>query len=529
MISSFEPASFFIGLAINLFLIGSLLSVGVLAAFKLIRAGAPRVRYVIAVIAFLMTAALSVAATVYDSDDFPQSGLVETSRRANESGGSKTVANSPTIDSGSTQLPQTYSAKFIDRLRDSIRRTATNLFGLWFAVLWIGIAALLLARETTGHVLIGRARKKWHKADSALQHKLDWPDEVALYIHERAGPLTAGFLHPAVVLPARLLSDSGIDTIKHISCHELAHARWLDPMVNSILRAMCAALWPAVPLWLLARVACAEREAAADRAAIENSECASRPAFDYADSLVTIARWSTLATDRGFFKRISAQAGSASGLEKRIRRLLTTSSSPSLARILVAIAAFLLCLAATPFLPLVTSLQAGEIEPVNRIAAHAGEDQNLESLLADLQNEDVYVRDEVITWLGELRDSRAVEPLIALLHDSNVYIRDNAIAALGMIGDRRAVEPLIAALQDRNIYIRDNAITALGQLRDSRAVEPLIALLKDRNVYIRDNAASALGMLGDSRAVEPLKTVLADENPYVRETAAKSLAQLSGN
>jgi len=159
--------------------------------------------------------------------------------------------------------------------------------------------------------------------------------------------------------------------------------------------------------------------------------------------------------------------------------------------------------------------------------AQSKNNDHVEFLLAALKDQDVYVRDDAITALGQIGDKRAVEPLIALLKDDNVYIRDNAISSLGKLGDQRAIEPLIAALQDPNVYIRDNAITALGQLRAVPAVKPLIAMLKDRNVYLRDNAASALGQIGDKRAIEPLKAALSDDNWYVRETATKALRELS--
>lgn len=155
--------------------------------------------------------------------------------------------------------------------------------------------------------------------------------------------------------------------------------------------------------------------------------------------------------------------------------------------------------------------------------------QDVESLLAALNDEEFQVRDNAIAELGKLGERRAVEPLISLLDDPNVYIRDNAINSLGLIGDGRAVAPLLEALGDQNVYIRDNAITALGRLRDPRAVEPLIALLADHNVYLRDNAASALGEIGDRRALEPLRSALNDENWYVRQTAAKSLQLIPGN
>ncbi len=66
--------------------------------------------------------------------------------------------------------------------------------------------------------------------------------------------------------------------------------------------------------------------------------------------------------------------------------------------------------------------------------------------------------------LGEMKDTGAVESLIAALNDDFMFVRKYAAQALGEIGDRRAVEPLLAALQDPSDEVRDNAAQALDLL-----------------------------------------------------------------
>ena len=91
-------------------------------------------------------------------------------------------------------------------------------------------------------------------------------------------------------------------------------------------------------------------------------------------------------------------------------------------------------------------------------------------------------------------------------------IRANAIASLGSIGDLRAVDALMAALNSDNITIRKNSATALGDLAADVAVAPLMEIVGDMNqpVFLRTNAAQSLGKIEDKRSIPLLQERLGD-------------------
>ena len=79
---SFDVVSFAISLAINMLLIGSLVSVGIAAGFWLIRNIAPRVRYVILLVAFMIAIIVPLFTTL--SGDSTQIALIEDPVQANQ-------------------------------------------------------------------------------------------------------------------------------------------------------------------------------------------------------------------------------------------------------------------------------------------------------------------------------------------------------------------------------------------------------------------------------------------------------------
>ncbi len=153
----------------------------------------------------------------------------------------------------------------------------------------------------------------------------------------------------------------------------------------------------------------------------------------------------------------------------------------------------------------------------------------VENLIAALQDEDPRLRETAASGLGLLGDARAVEALIAALEDEDWEVRLEAAGALGEIGDAGAVEPLIVALQDEASDVREEAAGALGEIGDARAVEALIAAIEIEDVRFETHAQKALrealGEIGDA-AVEPLIAALQDEDPQVRWVAASALGEI---
>jgi hypothetical protein len=382
-------------------------------------------------------------------------------------------------------------------------------------------------------------------------------------MHNQDWPSTVGFVRPIVVLPASLAQVLSPAATKQVSRHELSHARWRDPLVNAFVRMMRALLWPCLPLWLLERVIAAEREAAADKAAIEESA----PAFerttivsDYAMTLVTMARPCAQRKVPRLYHVAATHIGPAR-LEERVRRLF--DSSQPLSRIRLALAALVLFVAVTglAWIPLTSQQLDPQAQAEQRrlnierrlpgfTKSPAAQQSTaaMNALIVALKNRDWRVDAEVraaldqirsagvidplvitlaadkdwrvrekVAWaMGQLNDRRAVEPLIVALQDGAGEVKHTAAWSLGMIGDKRATEALIANLKDGNFEARHGAAWALGRMRDTQAIVPLIGLLGDRFADVRHGAAWALGEIGDKRAIDPLTVALQESDPDVR-------------
>jgi HEAT repeat protein len=132
-------------------------------------------------------------------------------------------------------------------------------------------------------------------------------------------------------------------------------------------------------------------------------------------------------------------------------------------------------------------------------------ENNLESLIIALQDNDWNVRLNAIEALRNCKDKRIVESLIQAITDEDEDIRWRAAEALGNIGDSEAIVSLVKALKDNDWNVRMMAAEALGNIDDTRAVDHLIEALKDDNVNVRLRAVEALYKKGDEKSVEQVK------------------------
>lgn len=349
-----------IRLAVNLLILGSSVAAGLALAFRLTRLASPRARYLIAVMAFSTAILAPMAATFYSVRDRDQVPPIATNAsQAGQSISNQSLAAPPasvlrSLPDAPTASPTTHLETFVDAL-------ARGPFGGWFLKLWLIVAALLLSREAIGHFRLARARRGWPAASLTVKEALAWPNQVPLYIHEHAGPSTVGLLRPAIVLPDYLWGSLPHAAVARIARHELAHARWRDPLINALLRLLCAALWPSAPLWFLERIIRAEREAAADRAALSfgSSDAeANKIAADYAASLILVAGWPTRRTELHNFGSVGIQAPDGSSLEDRIRRMFDAASRPTRVQLALASIALLAGLCGMNLLP--TAAQPAE-------------------------------------------------------------------------------------------------------------------------------------------------------------------------
>lgn len=315
-----------ISLLLNLTLLGASVALGVAITFKFIPTSLPRTRYLIALAAFGAATLIPILATMGLTMSQPPSNLKPP---AITNIMTATANTSLTLSLPSAERPAPSAlASFRNGVRDFARRLTQHSLAPVLLWLWAGVSVLLLGREAIGHLGLLRARRRWQLATAKLRREMAWPSHIPLYFHQHAGPSAVGWLRPAVVLPWRLLSDLRPQAITQVARHELAHARWRDPLANALVRLIRALLWPSLPLWFLEHLAHTEREAAADQAAITNapsSTASKQVALDYAASLVSIAEWERAINLPRSFSLLGSQVGGRKSLEHRVSRLLKTS------------------------------------------------------------------------------------------------------------------------------------------------------------------------------------------------------------
>ena len=147
-----------------------------------------------------------------------------------------------------------------------------------------------------------------------------------------AGPATVGFFRPVIVLPERLLQSGPWEELTAALCHEMAHVRRRDYLVNLICEFVLLPLVFHPAAWLLKRRIEETRELACDEAAA--GLLLSAP--EYARSLVNLAQ-SIAPRASALSPRYTLGVFDANILEERIMRLLDNrpQENPRRARLLL--------------------------------------------------------------------------------------------------------------------------------------------------------------------------------------------------
>jgi len=93
--------------------------------------------------------------------------------------------------------------------------------------------------------------------------------------------------------------------------------------------------------------------------------------------------------------------------------------------------------------------------------------------------------------LGKIRDPRAVEHLIRALADKYENVRAESASSLAGIG-KPALGPLLRFLKFSDGPARLEVVSALGEMRDSEAIQPLLQMLENAEEEERKEIADAL-------------------------------------
>jgi beta-lactamase regulating signal transducer with metallopeptidase domain len=138
---------------------------------------------------------------------------------------------------------------------DLVPASVVSASGAWrSAAVWIyfGVAAVLMVRVATGVLGVQRLLRSAKALSAAECARLPLADTVRVREAALDVPVTAGFVRPAILLPAtwRNLSPSALEAILR---HEAAHVRRRDCAVGFVCTVIEALFWFNPFVWLAGR------------------------------------------------------------------------------------------------------------------------------------------------------------------------------------------------------------------------------------------------------------------------------------
>jgi GWxTD domain-containing protein len=199
----------------------------------------------------------------------------------------------------------------------------------WFVPFWIAGVALFYLRTFAGWIVLLRLRRAsstaapafWKERADALAARLGIGRAIALFRSDLVDvPVVAGFLRPAIFVPAALFTGMPVEQLEYLLIHELAHIRRFDYAVNLLQKAVEGLLFYHPAVWWVSRMLRTERENCCDDAVL----AVGGDAREYASVLASLER-----------TRCAPALGASGGnLGKRVLRLLNPPSQSSLAPVL---------------------------------------------------------------------------------------------------------------------------------------------------------------------------------------------------
>jgi len=153
-----------------------------------------------------------------------------------------------------------------------------------------GVLALIVAwrrsdRRLRSIVSASRPVRGVHA--TALARAIPELDTARIREHGSAGPLLIGVLRPTLVLPSRLFTALGGETLAAVLRHEQAHLTRRDSISAALLHLLVIAAWPVVPVWLAASRIRTLIELACDERALDGAPAGTRA--DYGRALLAFA------------------------------------------------------------------------------------------------------------------------------------------------------------------------------------------------------------------------------------------------
>jgi HEAT repeat protein len=146
-----------------------------------------------------------------------------------------------------------------------------------------------------------------------------------------------------------------------------------------------------------------------------------------------------------------------------------------------------------------------------------------------LKEEDISVREAIISSLLKIGDEIAIQGLIECLRSDDAHLRNSAIEALKVIPEK--VESHIEKLlKDEDPDVRIFVVNILESLRHPKVIQWLIEVLeKDENVNVCGAALDLLAEVGTEEAVPAIKKVKErfKDEPYIQFAADVALRRIN--
>ena len=229
----------------------------------LMRKASPQARYALACGALLLCVALPLAGTVQ--------------RIAAQDAGPVTTLLPLAATAPSAQATSAMPAALLDSSRFAGWHEVVQERLPLVVLCWAGGAGLLALRMMLGLAWVRRrSRPGQYRLDPAWQARLDAmarrmgiarPVTLGLVddaVDGLAGPVTAGWWRPVVLVPAALVSGMPPQLLEALLAHELAHVRRCDYVVNLVQGAIEILLFYHPAVWWLSKRIREEREQIAD-------------------------------------------------------------------------------------------------------------------------------------------------------------------------------------------------------------------------------------------------------------------------
>jgi HEAT repeat protein len=152
------------------------------------------------------------------------------------------------------------------------------------------------------------------------------------------------------------------------------------------------------------------------------------------------------------------------------------------------------------------------------------------ALVSRLQREeDLSVREVILTALTVLGDEAAIKGLVGCLRSEDAALRNEAIEAMKQLPDR--VAPIMSGLLgDEDPDVRIFAVNILESLRHPDVEAWLIAVIeRDPHLNVCATAVDLLGEVGSAAARQPLLRLKARyaEEPYIQFATDVALGRIT--